>query len=376
MDAFCKYSGGTSYLLQWTDTDEFTPLQNQIGEGHQTVTLLPGRSIEHASASERRIVLDRALSRMSPSVVCVNGWGMPGSRDVLEWCVTRKVPAVLMSESTMGDASRSQWREAAKRRLVRLCASALVGGTMHRDYVMNLGMPAGKVFVGYDAVDNDHFRRGAQAARAAAGRLRHELGLPEHYFVACSRFTPKKNLLRMIEAYAQYQRRSPENAWQLVIVGEGPLLQDMVALCKQLEVSQKVLLVGGRSYTELPAYYGLAEAFVHASTTEQWGLVVNEAMAASLPVLVSNRCGCTPDLVREGRNGHTFDPYDVNGLAELFGRIAIDSRLCRELGIASENTIDEWGLERFAEGLSHAASAARAAPPARTNVVDRLLLSR
>jgi hypothetical protein len=93
-------------------------------------------------------------------------------------------------------------------------------------------------------------------------------------------------------------------------------------------------------------------------------------------VLVSNRCGCTPDLVREGRNGHTFDPYDVNGLAELFGRIAIDSRLCRELGIASENTIDEWGLERFAEGLSHAASAARAAPPARTNVVDRLLLSR
>jgi 1,2-diacylglycerol 3-alpha-glucosyltransferase len=56
---------------------------------------------------------------------------------------------------------------------------------------------------------------------------------------------------------------------------------------------------------------GLASAFIQASTTEQWGLVVNEAMASGLPVLVSERCGCAPDLVKNGVNGYTFDPYDI-----------------------------------------------------------------
>ena len=63
-------------------------------------------------------------------------------------------------------------------------------------------------------------------------------------------------------------------------------------------------------------------AFVHASASEQWGLVVNEAMAAGLPVIVSERCGCAPDLVREGVNGLTFDPCDVAELAGLMERVA------------------------------------------------------
>jgi 1,2-diacylglycerol 3-alpha-glucosyltransferase len=378
MGAFCQHGGATPHLLQWTDTDEFAPLrlQNQPGEGYGTITLLPGRSIDDVSLSERRRALDRALCRVRPSVVCVNGWGMPGSRDVLAWCVARHVPAVLMSESTMRDASRSRWREGVKRRLVRLCASALVGGTLHRDYIINLGMPAERVFMGYDAVDNEHFRRGAHAARASADRLRRELQLPDHYFLACSRFTQKKNLLRLIEAYARYQRRAVDGAWELVIVGEGPLKQEMVALCQRLDVVDKVLLVGGRSYTDLPVYYGLAEAFVHASTTEQWGLVVNEAMAAGLPVLVSNRCGCTPELVQEGRNGYTFDPYDIDGLAALFGHISIDQGRRREFGAASEEIVGEWSPQQFAESLFQAMSTALSTPLSRIKLADRLLLSR
>ena len=80
---------------------------------------------------------------------------------------------------------------------------------------------------------------------------------------------------------------------------------------------------GFKQYDELPIYYGLAGAFIHASTTEQWGLVVNEAMAAGLPVIVSERCGCAPDLVENGRNGFTFDPYDVDALTHLMLKMAL-----------------------------------------------------
>ena len=90
----------------------------------------------------------------------------------------------------------------------------------------------------------------------------------------------------------------------------------------RLSVEGSVHLVGAQSYGDVPAYYALAGAFVHASTTEQWGLVVNEAMASGLPVLVSNRCGCAPDLVQEGVNGFTFDPCNVEELAQLMLKIS------------------------------------------------------
>jgi glycosyltransferase involved in cell wall biosynthesis len=125
----------------------------------------------------------------------------------------------------------------------------------------------------------------------------------------------------------------------------------------------------------LPAYYGLANAFIHASTTEQWGLVVNEAMASGLPVLVSNRCGCATDLVQEGVNGFTFDPHNVEQLAQLMLKISAcqDVRMSA-FGDASRTIISKWGPERFALGLQGAVRQALAVGPKRAGITDRLVL--
>jgi len=134
-------------------------------------------------------------------------------------------------------------------------------------------------------------------------------------------------------------------------------------------------LPGFKQYTDLPVYYGLAEAFVHASTTEQWGLVINEAMASGLPVLVSNRCGCTSDLVLEGLNGFIFDPFAVDQIAASMGRMALmDDEVRAKMGTESQKLIAQWGPDRFAEGLIMAARAAVNAPLPRFNFVARLLL--
>ena len=68
-------------------------------------------------------------------------------------------------------------------------------------------------------------------------------------------------------------------------------------------------------------YFAHASCFVHASIQEQWGLVVNEAMAAGLPVMVSNRCGCFDELVVEGKTGFGFDPSKVSELANLMLKV-------------------------------------------------------
>ena len=131
---------------------------------------------------------------------------------------------------------------------------------------------------------------------------------------------------------------------------------------------------GFKQYEELPSYYAAAGAFIHASTTEQWGLVVNEAMASGLPVLVSNRCGCASDLVQDGVNGWTFDPTDEEQLAELMLKISSDEALRSEMGRKSQEIIANWGPERFASGIADAVQKALVAPRPRHGLINRLVL--
>jgi glycosyltransferase involved in cell wall biosynthesis len=142
----------------------------------------------------------------------------------------------------------------------------------------------------------------------------------------------------------------------------------------ELGLEASLGMPGFRQYDELPRYYGAAGAFVLASTTEQWGLVVNEAMAAGLPVLVSERCGCAPDLVEPGRNGYTFDPHDTQALARLMLEVASDACDRAGMGAASRAIVARWGPDRFAAGLEAAARTALTAPRRRASVADRLLL--
>jgi glycosyltransferase involved in cell wall biosynthesis len=115
----------------------------------------------------------------------------------------------------------------------------------------------------------------------------------------------------------------------------------------------------------------LAGAFVHASLVEQWGLVVNEALAAGLPVLVSSRCGCVPELVRD-RNGFVFEPLDIDGLARLMVRIS--GQDLQAMGQASQQIVAEWSPDRFAEGMLSAARAALDVGAPRPSFFDSLLL--
>jgi glycosyltransferase involved in cell wall biosynthesis len=132
---------------------------------------------------------------------------------------------------------------------------------------------------------------------------------------------------------------------------------------------------GFKQYEELPHYYAHAGAFIHASTTEQWGLVVNEAMASGLPVLVSNRCGCAADLVKEGENGWTFDPRNEEQMADGMRRISADDEVRFAMGSRSREIIRRWGPDRFAAGLSDAVNASFNGPPPLIGVSDRILFA-
>jgi len=339
------------------------------------ITLIENTTSRSVSTSELVQRLERALEQFKPGVVVVPGWASPAAWGAMHWCVQRRVPLICMSESTEWDEPRVGWKEWVKGKLVGLFASALVGGKRHSDYLIKLGMAAERIFLGYDAVDNYFFSNNAVEIRANDGEVRRQKGLPRDYFLASARFVEKKNLPRLLEAYALYRSSCQEpTRWSLVLLGDGSLRSALEAKRDALGLGDHVMMPGFKQVADLPGYYALAGAFLHPSTVEPWGLVVNEAMASGLPVLVSNRCGCALELVSEGVNGFTFDPLDVEEIAQKMLRLSAPDFPRTAFGKKSEEIVAEWGPERFALGLSQAIEAAQASPPVSPTWVALLLL--
>ena len=264
-----------------------------------------------------------------------------------------------MSESQKRDFPRVPWKEGVKRALFKLFDAALVGGTPQVEYARELGFAPEVIFTGYDVVDNLFWQKQAALARRNGHGWRLKLGLPEKFFVAVNRFIPKKNISGLIQAYSLYKSRAGDQAWSLVICGGGPLEEEIRGLIAAVGLQSDILLPGYQNAEEMAVFYGLASAFIHTSShAEQWGLVVNEAMASGLPVLVSEICGCAQDLVQNGVNGFTFDPLDLEGLARLMLKMSSGQVDLAAMGAASRRIIAAWTPEVFARGLLQAVEAA------------------
>ena len=327
--------------------------------------------------SHRHLMLRRissVLDTIKPDVVAIPGWSSCEALASLNWCIRRGVPAVLLSDSTRSDYRRYAWGEWLKGRIVRLYSAGLVAGTAHGAYVQELGIKAEQVFSGFDVVDNAYFISSTDSVRSSCSRFAAVTGLIKPFFLTVSRFIPEKNLQSLIEAFSRYRVGTGADGWDLVLVGDGVERQILVDLCEKYKISTFVHFVGFRQYSELSTYYGLASVFVLPSAKDTWGLAVNEAMAAGLPVLVSKRCGCAVDLVDEGRNGYTFDPYNIDALVNLMLKVSMGSCDLAAMGRVSREIIAKWTLQTFAENLVKACKAALTSRLPKATLFDKVLL--
>ena len=307
---------------------------------------------EHSRSGDLSRALQRTLEDIDPEVVISCGYGLSVMRVAARWARSHGKGSILFHVTTRGDRPRYWLKEAAKRWIVRrYYDAAFLGGSRHREYLVGLGMPEEWIWEPYDVVDNDYFSGMAAAVRTDPKRWREWLGLPDRYFLYVGRCSPEKNLVRLLQAYRGYRMKQPEG-WQLVLVGDGPQRVELEDFARASSIGD-VLWCGFKQIDELPAYYALSGCLILPSTSEPWGLVVNEAMACRLPVLVSSQCGCVPELVHEGENGFTFDPCDPIAMAELLGRVALlDEPQRRAMGAVSWKIISQYTPEVWAENLA------------------------
>ncbi len=326
-------------------------------------TLLPAATTSatidrHPDSPIAAKLLPELLDTVQPDVLAIPGWGFSVSRAALAWSQQHQIPTILMSESKWDDEPRTWWKEQLKSQLyVRKYDTAIVGSKQHRDYLMKLGMHADRIFFGYDVVDNDFFaqkaefaRRNPQAARQRQPKIPHK-----PYFLAVTRLLPRKNIVRLVEAYAAYHQQIGEQAWDLVVCGNGEEELFIRQLIQNYQLEVSVHLPGFVTYNQVSDWYGLAEAFIHPALQEQWGLVVNEACAAGLPILCSRTVGACYELVHEMQNGLTFDPTSTEDMTQtLFKLHSLTPTQRTQMGQCSQQIVAQYSPQHFADGLMQA----------------------
>jgi glycosyltransferase involved in cell wall biosynthesis len=141
-------------------------------------------------------------------------------------------------------------------------------------------------------------------------------------YLYVGRLSPEKGLQTLIRAFANV-RSELDNA-KLVLVGSGPQREQLELLVKELCLSSSVEFRGSMDVDRLAEQYASATCLVLPSTSEPWGLVVNEALHYGCPVLVSDKCGCVPELVVDGVTGYAFNTDDIGDLSDKLIRMSCD----------------------------------------------------
>ena len=216
--------------------------------------------------------------------------------------------------------------------------AVVVSGTRCREYHRRLGVAENKMFFSpQSTVDHRSLAGPDEAGKASRAE---ERAVTILYF---SRVVKLKGLDVLLRAFAGLVSEQPEA--HLLVAGEGPFR----AYCEQLRDEghiPNVRFVGSVPNEEAWKYYRQGDIFVLPCSgqgqREGWGLVVNEALSMSLPVVATEAVGCVPDLVQEGRNGYVVAPGDVDALGQALRRLVEDPARREQMGKESRAIFDEF----------------------------------
>ena len=279
-------------------------------------TLMPGVSWGAANKIALARLVWKQLDTLNPRIVLVPGYYTLPAIAAAVWARVHRRSSVLMTESTAFDHKQKFIRELLKKTVIRsLFNWAVTGGKAHVRYLEQLGFPRNRIAGFYDVVDNDTIRQGTAALRQRAARSAPQSAPQSPSFLFVGRLAEEKNVEGLLRSWLAY--RAEGGSWPLVLAGDGPCGDALRAMAAASPFAADVRFPGLCSARELLPLYAAAGCFALPSTREPWGLVVNEAMAAGLPVLVSDRCGCCEDLLAEGENGFSFPPEDEATLTAL-----------------------------------------------------------
>jgi glycosyltransferase involved in cell wall biosynthesis len=251
------------------------------------------------------------------------------------------IPVLLRAETTDVARSRSTAKHLVRTAFLKLfyrqIARFLAIGQISRQHYLSHGVPPGRIGWAPYCVDSELIEKQRAIYHPQRSQVRQELGFTEEdtVFVFAGKLIPVKNVVLLVRAL-QLMPEAARDRVGLIVLGDGELFSSMESECRRVLGSRSVF-TGFMNQSEMGRYYSAADCLVLPSLSETWGLVVNEALQYGLPAIVSDRVGCHPDLIVEGRTGYVFPTGDAGALRDRMLRIRQDlrsdaeqvSRFCR-----------------------------------------------
>jgi glycosyltransferase involved in cell wall biosynthesis len=269
---------------------------------------------------------ERVITPDRHDALLVLGWQTLAHVQMLRAAWKSGVPVLVRGESTLQRSPATGLRGVARRAF---------------------GVPDEKLYWVPYGVDNAWFSMSEPARSLARARVRDRLGMSDDMIVVASaaKLIPRKRPLDVVDAVVDLCRRGVEA--HALFIGDGEQRSAVQQRAERSGIDAAVSIAGFVNQQELPAWYAAADVLVLPSDSrETWGLVANEAMAAGLPVVVSDAAGCSVDLVREGENGFTYPCGDVRALAARLGalvELGVEGR--REMGNRSRDIVARFDID-------------------------------
>jgi glycosyltransferase involved in cell wall biosynthesis len=288
----------------------------------------------------------------------LHGHGVAANLIALAAAKSIGIPVFMRCDTHLG-LSLTKLKAALRKPLMsmfyRQCDYFLAIGTANKNFYMSMGVPEGKISLVPYAVDNARFMTDARLTdeERRATRQRYGISPDRPAILYVSKFLRRKHPDHLVLAA---QRLAAEGlSFDLVLAGSGEMQAELEVLIAR-GGPPNVVMPGFINQQDMPGVLGACDVFVLPAADEPWGLIVNEAMCAGLPVVVSSEIGCTVDLVRPGENGFTFEARDIEGLTNALRPIVNNVELRRAMSRKSVEIIERWSYHNCRDGLREAVS--------------------
>ncbi len=286
------------------------------------------------------------VNKFKPNVINLPGYYEPAMNIVLFYCRLKGIIVVISADSTEGDNPNIGWREALKRFVVSKAQGFFCYGSKSAEYILKLGMKPEHILVENNSVDNKKISDLHAEALKTREIAKHSYQLRKYNFIYVGRLIDVKNLDNLLAAYKPFA----VSDWGLIVLGDGSQ-ESKLKKYKNDNSLEGICFIEGQPWFDVPKILALADVFILPSYSEPWGLVVNEAMACGLPVIVSIKCGSAYDVVKEGINGYTFDPYNIDELTFVFKKFVDNPEKIIPFGQQSKEIIKRFSPENVAQEM-------------------------
>ena len=288
------------------------------------------------------------VAKENPLVIITNAFSLA---TIKLWCRSWFVstPYIIWSGAIRGNKRESSSLRNLQRKILTKRAAGFVAyGTRAKEYLVSLGADPNKIEIGINTVDIDFFINETKTLRSIT-----TLSKNKKHLLYIGHLTKGKRIDQLLLSIKILSKKRGDFVVQLV--GDGPEMEHLKMLSKQLNIEEFVRFEGFKQKPEIPKYLSSADCFLFPSEYDVWGLVLVEAMAAGVPCIASIHAGATFDLIKDEMNGFVMDFSATEKVAERINWILDNPEKSKEIGRNASSFIEEnVSLQKSAEGFMRA----------------------